>query len=231
MVRVNTGVPGLDKLMGGGIPAGKVVLVAGPAGTGKTTLAAQFVAAGCKKGEPGILVTLDQDRNKLKGDLEMLGIDCSKITFLGGNAVELDRWRRKVKAGWPDLIAELAEVIKAKRAKRVAVDSINGLLLLFDNDADRRMALSGMVNALSELGVTAILTGETHGNGEISWWGFEEFVVDGVISIMELRFENYYRHALAVRKMRGTAHDRGIVSAALTDRGLVVYPDEKVIPG
>jgi len=228
--RVSSGVPGLDELLNGGIPDGKVVLVTGPAGTGKTTFAAQFVSEGVRRGERGVFVTLEQDREKLKSDLCGVGIDMTGVTFLGGNAAELSHWRKKVKANWPDMIAEVEEVVRERRAKRVVIDSINGLLMLIDSGSERRSALLDLSNALSRLGCTVVMTSETQNTNNLSVWGFEEFVVDGVISIMELNFENYYRHALSVRKMRGTAHDRSIVACALTDSGLIVYPDERVIP-
>ena len=229
MTKVTTGVPGLDKLLNGGIPAGKTVLVSGPAGTGKTTLAAHFIEEGIRRGEPGIFITLEEDRDKLKADLASIGIDMRGFTMLGGNAAELAHWRKRIKAGWQDIITEIEDVVRANRAKRVALDSINGLLMLIDTPSERRAALLDLSNSLGRLGCTGMLTSESHGRDDMSSWGFEEFVVDGVINIMEIRFENYYRHAISVRKMRGTAHDRSIVAAELTNKGLVVYPDEKVI--
>ena len=60
MRRLTTGVPGLDELMGGGIPAGDAVMIAGPAGSGKTTFATQFVAEGLRGGEPAVIVVFEE---------------------------------------------------------------------------------------------------------------------------------------------------------------------------
>ena len=83
MKRLTTGTPGLDTLLQGGIPAGRTVLVSGTTGTGKTILGAQFLAAGVAQGEPGVLLSLEQDAGKLKEDLASVAIDVDQLKESG----------------------------------------------------------------------------------------------------------------------------------------------------
>src|SRR5689334_3542914 len=73
--RVETGIPGLDHVSMGGLPRGRVAVVAGPAGSAKTVLAGQFLAAGAKAGEPGVFVTLEESAKDLRTNLSTLGFD------------------------------------------------------------------------------------------------------------------------------------------------------------
>ena len=73
--RLKTGVEGLDELIGGGIPEGSIVLVSGTPGTGKTILGMQFLCEGAKRGEMGILVSFEQEREDLVRQASMFGWD------------------------------------------------------------------------------------------------------------------------------------------------------------
>ena len=67
--KIKTGIPGLDELLGGGIPKGRSVLLSGRCGTGKTVFGVQYLIEGIKIGEPGVLVTLEQNNEELSSDM------------------------------------------------------------------------------------------------------------------------------------------------------------------
>ena len=228
-MRVDTGIKGLNKLLNGGILPGKVVLVSGATGTGKTTLAMQFIDAGTRKGEPGLFITLEQSKKKMLDDMLSVGMDLrrnKKMTLLGGSMADIMRFQDKVKAKPDDFIEEIREVIRQKRIKRVAIDSINLFLMLFKDYEERRKALLTLTDMLSNLGCTAMLTTEVkEGSDDLSWYGFEEFVVDGVITLANnISFDKYYKNAISIRKMRGTPHKKSHVEYKITNKGIVVYP-------
>lgn len=78
--RVKTGVPGLDELVEGGFPKGDTILVAGKAGTGKSTLAIQFLYNGAEQyGETGVLVTLEEPPRLIKRNMMNFGMDLAKM--------------------------------------------------------------------------------------------------------------------------------------------------------
>jgi circadian clock protein KaiC len=81
--RLSTGIPELDKLTGGGIPEGNSVLIAGPSGTGKSVLATQFIAAGLRKGEPGIIAIFEERPVEYVARAAKLGMDLKSPEHAG----------------------------------------------------------------------------------------------------------------------------------------------------
>jgi circadian clock protein KaiC len=82
MDRVSTGVAGLDAMLGGGLIPARPYVVSGPTGAGKTILAMQFLAAGLAKGEPGLMVTLDEPPNEVKANVVAFGWNLDRLKIL-----------------------------------------------------------------------------------------------------------------------------------------------------
>jgi len=234
-MRVDTGVTGLDEMLGGGLLPGRVVLLSGSAGTGKTTMAMQFIQHGVEKhNEPGVFITMEQSKEKIREDMEALGMDMrtKKMTLIGGSTGQIMKYQAKTKARLEDFLDEIEEVVTQAKAKRVVIDSINLFLMLFPTLDEKRHAMLAITELLTRLGCTSMLTCEIKENcSDISWYGFEEFVADGVINLMNMKYDSYFTNALAVRKMRGIAHDRSIVSYKMTNRGIKVFPKEQMVKG
>ena len=232
--RLSSGVKGLNEMLDGGFMPGTTILISGQAGSGKTTFAMQFLYDGAKTDQNGLFITLEQDKDRLIADMASVGMNIPKmksITVIGGSLGEVMRFRKMVKAKLDDFLSEIEEVVCQKKIKRVVIDSINLFLMLFEGEEDKRFALLSLTSMLNKHGCTVMLTCETQENLAMSWYGFEEFVVDDVITLMNVKLDHYFKHALSVRKMRGSAHDKSIVSYEITPKGLVVYPDDIVMPG
>jgi len=231
MPSVSTGIKELDNMLDGGIPKGRVVLVSGSSGTGKTTLGMHFVYNGVKKfNEPGIFITLEQGKEKVLEDMKSVGMNLeslSDLKIIGGQIAEVLYYKDKTKAKIEDFIAEVDEIIRASGAKRVVIDSVNLLLMLFKTDEERRNALLSLSKILSKNNCTAFLTCEVRENTfDLSWYGFEEFVADGVITLYNLKQEAVFHQGIAVRKMRGVNHSKNIYPYRITKDGIKIYPDE-----
>ena len=228
-----TGVQGLDELLNGGIPAGRVVLLSGVSGTGKTTFAMQFLYNSALKGEPGLFITLEEGKDKIVQDMKGVGMDLGKapkLKIVGGHVAEMVSITRKSGAGMKDFLREIKGMIEETGSKRVVIDSINLFLMLFKTDEERRNALISLSNLLYRLGCTALFTCEVRENTfDISWYGFEEFVVDGVIALYSMKRESSFFQGITVRKMRGVRHQKNIALYAITDKGITVYPDQPLI--
>ena len=233
--RIKSGIPGLDSLLDGGFPKGKVIMASGPSGAGKTILAAQFVNEGIKNNESCVFITLEESKDKLIEDLKELNIDFSqlekknKLRIIGGPIGHVKYFKEKTKATIYDIADEVKEVILEIGAKRVVLDSINLFTMLFETNLERRKALADLVAVLGSLNCTTLLTCEVKEANPraISWHGFEEFVVDGVIALYRLPFGNKYERAISVVKMRGVNHSQKVVSMSITKRGIEVYPDRE----
>jgi len=232
--RVKTSIEGLDKMLNGGLLAGRNVLLSGPCGSGKTTMAMQYVCNGAiKHNEKSLYVTLEEKKEKIINDMEKLGMNIEKaqknggLFIIGGPIASLNSYMHKVDANIDNVIKEIEEVVKQNNIKRVAIDSINLLTMLLQTDEEKRLALASLCNTLSSLGCTSLLLSETKEHSmDLSRYGMEEFVVDGVIVLYLVRQGQMFVPGIVVRKMRGINHDKSIRYYKITDKGVVVYPDE-----
>ena len=224
-------------MLNGGLPRGRIVLVSGSTGTGKTTLGMQFIYNGVKQfNEPGVYMTFEQDKEKIKADMSLLGMNLDelgdKFRLVGGPIATVYKYKKKTKAGVEDIIGEVEEIVREIDAKRVVLDPINLFLMLFDSEDERRMALATLSEHLTALGCTSLLVCEVKEQSiDISRYGFEEFVVDGVIALYSINQGQSFLQGVTVRKMRGIKHHREIRPYEITDSGIAVYPTQPWLPG
>ncbi len=199
-----TGIEGLDVLLGGGIPRGSVVLVAGNPGTGKTTFAAKFLYEGAsKRGEPGVFVSFVEPRTDFYRNMKRLGMDFESLEKKG-----LFRYVEAVTAADPNVVSEILEsvigVAEEIGAKRMAIDSISAILqIVKDINTARELLHNFFLRGAKQLGITTILIAELPIGANTVGFGIEEFIVDGVI-ILKMRLEKgrIVRY-MELRKMRG----------------------------
>ncbi|MCK5373162.1 MAG: AAA family ATPase, partial [Candidatus Aenigmarchaeota archaeon] len=197
--RVKTGVPGMDKLMEGGIPEGSVVLLSGGAGCGKTTFSCQFIMEGLNNGENCLYITLEESPEDIKKDALQFGWDLSKHESSGAfRIMYYDPFELK------EIITRLKDLITVNKIKRLVIDSITLFGLYLKEEYNIRKELYHLVAALKETGCTALLLSEvTEGDSKkFSRYGVEEFVADGVIVLYYMGLgEGIFRN-IEVRKMR-----------------------------
>jgi len=232
--RIKTGVPGLDVMLNGGLPEGRSILVTGPCGTGKTLIGYHFMQEGHRERQKCVLITFEQTKDKVVSDAKEIGIDLKTmetkgdLRIIGGNFGTLRHFKERAHAKTEDLIQEIADVIKDTGAKRVVIDSVNLFTMLFDDDSDRRIILASLIYTLDEMGCTSLLTCEVpEDSGRFGWFGFEEFMVDGVVSLRRLPFDGNMERSITIIKMRGSAHNMSTRAMIINDKGVVVYPDEE----
>ena len=222
--RVATGIDGLDELLEGGLPQGRIVALTGSAGSGKTTFGMQFLMQGIREGEAGVYVTLEEEEADLFQDMGRYGWDLK--TLIAQNKIALLRSPVPFELGAPLPVDELLDTIHAAvsrvGAKRLVFDSVAALGLPYTDLSALRRDVMRLCALLRDLGCTTLLTTEKPEGEQITRFGIEQFVAQGAIV---LHVAQTYR-AVEIRKMRGTRHDTNVHLMRITDRGLVVSPGE-----
>ncbi len=230
--RSPSGIPGLDLVTKGGLPAGRSVVVAGTSGSGKTVFASQFLSAGIRDhDEPGVFVTCEEPPAGIRDNVASFGWDVARWERDGAWRF-VDATRQldgmPVHAGGYDLTALLARIEDAVArvgARRVVVDSLDALFTQFAGDATFRHELHRVLGLLNSLGVTTVLTAERdHDYGPNSRRGVEEFVADNLILLRNVLSSERRRRSLEVVKFRGATHDRGEFGFSITPDGISVIP-------
>jgi len=204
--RVETGIPGLDDLIEGGIPENFIVLVSGTSGTGKTTFCMQFLAEGIQKyNQKGIYIGLGEDIDIIKKSMENYGMDLDKLAenddlvFADIPALEIEEARL--------LLEGIGE-----GAKRLVLDPISALLFAYrEQDMELRQKIRELVEIIRQKEITALITTELPENSKgISRFGIEDFLSDGIIVLYYFREGAKRYRGIEVRKMRGTHHSSDI---------------------
>jgi circadian clock protein KaiC len=156
---ISTGIPELDRMMGGGTLRGNALLVAGPAGSGKTTVAVQFLAEGIARGESGVLVIFEETAPKYLDQAKSMGFDLEP--FIQQGLLELV-YVRPLDLSVDETLYAIQAAVDKVVAKRVALDSISGLeaALAPAFEEDFQESLYRLLGALTGAGVTILLTVE-----------------------------------------------------------------------
>ncbi len=241
---VPTGVQGLDELISGGFPKGRVVLVLGGPGSGKTVLASQFLYKGLSDyNENGIIVSLDESKGHYYSEMLKFGWDFKKAEEEGKfsyiDATRLSRVAllkekmlkeessslRGKQLPIDKLLEELQTKIKEIDAKRVVLDTLAQLFYRFLDPIERRTAAVDLIESLSDLGATVLVTTELSQLGLERKIMDEEFLVQGVIMMQTLYSGGTTTRGLQVEKMRGVNVNNNLVPYTIDRTGIEIYPN------
>ncbi len=213
--RVSMGVPGLDQMLGGGLPRGYSLLVAGPSGSGKSAMAASFLAEGARCGETGVLAAFEQlpnqSRNRLVSDLiakDLVGLVDSRASDLS-----ID-----------EILGQLLSEIQRLGASRVVIDSLSGfeLSLAPTFREDFRESLAQLVMTLAAAGVTVLMTSELedrYTDLRFSPYG-TAFMTDAIIVQRYIEVDSQLLRMLAVVKVRASAHSNKLCQYHIDAEGI-----------
>lgn len=222
--RVPTGVDGLDSMLGGGFPAGHVVLVTGLPGTGKTCLGLQFLVAGAKAGEVGVFLSLEEETGALTESARQFGWPVEELVRSGKlKLLRLDP--KDTRQNVLRIQGTLASEFSKLGAKRIVVDSVSLLNMLSDDEPSRRATLFSLAAACRAAGATTLLTAEADPHSpEVSRDGLSEYVADGVVLLAYTSAGDGRRIGLSLRilKMRRCAHSRSVQPYSIGSNGLTV---------
>ena len=221
--RLATGVPGLDDLMGGGIPAGDAVMLAGPAGSGKTTFATQFAAEGLRQGESVVIVVFEEYPEEYLARARARNQDMDSSVRDGKLEII---YMRPLDLSVDETLAEILEAVRSLDATRVIIDSLSGfevaLAPAFRDDF--RESLYRLVGALTATGVTIFMTTEVVGDYPHVRFTTERvsFITDDIIVQHFVEIDGVLRSVLAIHKMRGSKHTHDFRTYKIGPNGAVV---------
>jgi circadian clock protein KaiC len=223
MERLPSGLPEMDTLLGGGIERGTSTLIVGAAGTGKSTLASQFVAAAAARGQDAALFIFDESIHTLLSRCTGLGIDLreqvesGRVTIQQVDPAELSPG---------EFVQAIRTAVETRKVSVVVIDSLNGYLNAMPGERFLTIQLHELLSYLGQAGVATILVGAHQGliGSQMNTPVDATYLVDAVILMRYFEVYGELRQAISVVKKRGGAHERTIRELKLQDGRIVVGP-------
>ncbi len=222
MDKIKTGIKGLDKTLGGGIPKESIIVVSGGVGTGKSTFGMQFLEEGIKNNdEIGLYISFEERKKPTLTHMQSLGLDIhqleqdKKLVFIEFPVSELEQLFEQEDA--------IKTMIETMDVKRVVIDPITPFGLIHKNELEKRQALLQFISKIRTWKTTTILIGEDgrFKDNDIpkTISGIENFT-DGFIHLSN-KLENRKRiRGLEIIKIRGCCYEEKIYDIKITGKGL-----------
>jgi KaiC/GvpD/RAD55 family RecA-like ATPase len=242
--KIASGISGLDELIDGGFPEGRVILVIGGPGTGKTLMCSQFLYKGIYENqENGVFVSLDESKSHFFSEMQKFGWDfrkaeeerkfafvdatrMSKVAMLKEKLYKEETQSLRGKQLSVDkLIEDLQAAIHRVNAKRVVVDTLAALIYRFPDAVERRTIIVDLIESLADLNVTSLVTTELGYLGLERKSFVEEFLVHGVIMMQTLFSGGTTTRAIQVEKMREAKVNPSLVPYSIDRNGIEVFPN------
>lgn len=230
MELLNIGIPGLDEMLGGGIPKGHTVAVLGSPGTGKSTFALQFIYTGLQNNENCAYLSLEESEENLVKTAMIFGWDLKpyisnkKLTLVNLNSLNF-------KAAINRFESELPKLLRTSNIERLAIDPITLYEMIYETESERRDHLFNFAQVIKDTGLTVILTSEiSKDHAYYSKYGLIEYIADGVIIMRQERHKDLgaVTTYVEISKMRHIDHSKEIRPYNITKNGIVVHSDSGV---
>lgn len=238
--RLSSGLPGLDSMLDGGFNRGRVILVLGEPGTGKTIICSQYLNYGAaEKGEHSMFIGMNEPKSRFLKEMLALGMDFAKLesegTFRYIDATEVRKIPEQAKVGriavggrelgLVNLLSTIQDAMAKFEPTRIAVDSMSDLVFRFPSVEERRPVVLDLIETLQESSATSLLTSELLSTGEERLLQPEEYLAEGVLLMRTLRKGV---RTIQILKMRGSKVDTHPRPYVITGRGLEVLATEEV---
>jgi circadian clock protein KaiC len=215
-----SGIPALDQLLGGGVTTGSSTLLLGPAGTGKSLLAMQYLAAAVTRGERGALFVFDEELGLLISRAKGLGIDLEamrkgkKLIIEQMDAAELSPG---------EFSHRVRDYVDREKIRTVVIDSLNGYQAAMPEEQYVILHLHELLQYLNRQGTATFLTVAQHGMiGDMKQSIEVTYLADSVIVLRYFEALGRVRRAVSVIKKRTGPHEDTIREFRVTSRGIEV---------
>lgn len=222
--RVPTGIKAFDAMISGGFIPGSANLIEGAPGTGKTTLAMQFIVNGILQySEPGLIITFEEFPAQYYHDALQLGWDLKKFEADGKLKIVFSDPQTAL-TEFDKIDGEFITMIEEMGIKRVAIDSMTHFESLAIDPHELRELETRFINALKREKTTSILLRENDSLlGQMSHVSSKiPFIVDSYIVLRYVEIDSAICKALCVLKMRGSDHQKDIRCFSISSKGIEV---------
>ena len=227
--RIDTGIYGLNDILGGGLPSGQMYLLEGDPGTGKTTLAMQFIMAGVKRGESALYITLSESKTELEGSAVSHGWDARQLPiseFIPAEASLTPEQQYTVfhpsEVELAGTIQKLTQLIDEVKPERLVIDSLSELRLLAADTMRYRRQLLALKHFFGGRDTTVLLLDDRTAEGSDMQL---QSIAHGVIRLEKMRRTyGVTRRQIEVIKLRGSAYREGFHDYTITKGGIDIYP-------
>jgi circadian clock protein KaiC len=238
-----TGIEGLDKILGGGIPTGWFIALRGGAGVGKTTLSIQFILEGILKfHEPGLLVTFNEPLSALNSimmnfgwDLKSL-IDMGELSVLDFTSTEMgimQQASRLREASLDYVTQKIIDEVRELGVNRLVIDPLNTFSLLFRDHFEIRKELHRIIGVLWEERCTTIAvyenTEKDMADVRNPLFSTEDFLSYGVIHLQYIMASSVRERGIEILKMRGMKHSKRIHPYEITGKGIEIDVENPIV--
>ncbi|MET0321025.1 MAG: ATPase domain-containing protein [Duganella sp.] len=220
--QLSSGMPSLDQLMGGGLEEGMSTLISGPSGTGKSSLAAQFVYAAAQRGEKSAMFLFEEARNNLLNRCANIGLDLAGAVDSGLLTIQQVDPAELAPGQLSHAVVQAVE----RGVKVLVIDSLNGYMNAMPDERFLSIYLHEMLTYLGQRGVLSIIVGVQQGMiGTANSSSVDaSYIADNIIMLRYFEAEGEVRQAISVFKKRGSAHERTIRRFEVGTNGLRVGP-------
>lgn len=215
---VESGMPQLDALLGGGLDRGTSTLLVGAAGTGKSSLATQFMVAAAARGERSAMFTFDESVQSMVTRSAGMGFEIQRYLDEGLIHIATIDPAELSPGEFTHCIRQAAEV---DGARVIVIDSLNGYLNAMPEERFMIVQLHELLAYLGQLGVVTILVNAQQGLiGQMASNIDVSYLADGVILLRYFESRGKVRQAISVLKKRTGAHERTIRELSIDNNGL-----------
>nr|MDQ3072562.1 circadian clock protein KaiC [Bacteroidota bacterium] len=224
-----TGINGLDQVTEGGIPKGRLTLICGGAGCGKTLFGLEFLVKGIiDYNEPGVFVAFEETAEELAENTASLGFDLKQLQedkklHIDHIKIERSEIEETGEYDLEGLFIRLGHAIDKVGAKRVVLDTMESLFSNLSNTVILRSELRRLFRWLKDRGVTAVITAE-RGQATLTQHGLEEYVSDCVILLDHRVVDQVTTRRLRILKYRGSVHGTNEYPYLIDADGISVLP-------
>ncbi len=220
--RLAFGVPGLDDMLHGGLPAGTMTMILGAPGAGKTIAGLQFACEGLRRGEPTLVVTFNETPDELLEKAEAVGIDLRCFVEDGRLRIHWQPPLEVLVDAWCQTVLTAIDELKPRR---LVLDGISDIERQDQAGSRLPSILAALGNELRARGVTTLLTTENRGlvGGTLDVpLPAPSATVGNIILLRYVELQSQLHRLISVLKTRSSAHDTSIREFVITDRGIQV---------